>query len=1138
MSLLPLLCSTEVFAPKKDTVKIFYRQPQKTALASLKLQVWDNTNTLVLDEKVQNVGSEESLDWDGHLAPGVWANPLGSTYEVSLEAELIELSDKSGFSASSERPKAMLECPYKEKLATHEGTRAKLHVRYAAIVITRCPWKPEYLAEDKWSEPALLCANLNRRGYFAGLPSEAKPPEITERSKEPPLVRALRRFHFNHPKACADAFDAVRLSGLVSGTPELHPVMTIGENKPIAEDTAIPSASDVTEPLRIYVEAIGFEADYGKEMTEFETQYEFKDVKPKHKWHYEAERLNRPLVPLRAVILLKDREGKAVYVPEAVGPVTVRWEALEPEGGAGLMTDNWSFRNRPKGFVRYVYQRIYESSKSTNCPVELGGVRTKDRWWTNSFCLGKEIPGFDLKAVDEAKAVENKASVDPKRLEVLGTSCVFFCPSYIAGDRYRIKASLHFEGGQAKALAEANAGMQYQTGTIEIWRRVRIAAVLGWPARKTSHQQIVARAKKQFAKAYMHLDDSGVISAAVSDVIDQTAYNDLLGYVWTLLDKYASSSLKSLISPKLSPTGPFEINDTNAWKTDKETDQPKLKQVRPLGELTKALQQIRADGKLNFDNCENVTVPWNAEVAGNRVRSIEMDYLNTMGLFSGRLLSEQIQKGRKMRPAAAVISQVLRAGLAKKSDTYRPGVVVLDYRVTELVDLAGKLTSPNPATFSVGMEDLFAVTDQLVPGHADFIFAHEVGHCFMLRHHENAGDSERNKLDHDQEDHGCIMSYTDVSGRWPHQKPALYEPSFCGKCLLKLRGWNIHQGNVWPPQTFSRPLTQVVGIFDGADKKIKGDLEVVAVGDLVKTVSLVDMGINVFNQNIDFGVWLETVKGCDVYHHVTHGNQFCRSHKRRVVSLNHVQPSYPVRCIEEKNRSGFDKEEQELQTTLKMQVLEGMKPEEAAGKKLNWYTKYHKADILGIGTVMNTRHELEGVFQWAMSNDENTRNDITFHPHHIREGFKSGGAPRILAFLSCCLVGWNSDMADAFLDSGTPYVIAFRSRYNTNNAIPFATLFYTRWAMLELEPSQIPVCFRFAAGRYPGAEPVLFTKNDWTRVWAVKNEREAVSAYEREYKSPPPDDIYWKLLEVRFENGIRFKPGAAPPEFTAPHFHL
>ena len=81
-----------------------------------------------------------------------------------------------------------------------------------------------------------------------------------------------------------------------------------------------------------------------------------------------------------------------------------------------------------------------------------------------------------------------------------------------------------------------------------------------------------------------------------------------------------------------------------------------------------------------------------------------------------------------------------------------------------------------------------------LPMDQDTLMAHEIGHNLYLSHWEvPAGDFYRRPIDHDQNDHNCMMSYawnitsrpTLAANGW------LFFGRFCGKCNLKLRGWDL-----------------------------------------------------------------------------------------------------------------------------------------------------------------------------------------------------------------------------------------------------------------------------------------------------------------------------------------------------------
>jgi len=87
------------------------------------------------------------------------------------------------------------------------------------------------------------------------------------------------------------------------------------------------------------------------------------------------------------------------------------------------------------------------------------------------------------------------------------------------------------------------------------------------------------------------------------------------------------------------------------------------------------------------------------------------------------------------------------------------------------------------------------------------LVVHEMGHCRYLTHHETGmsptgGTASDNPDDHDVNDHNCIMCYpwgipsrnppTTASGLTWNQGDAT-QPRFCGKCNLKIRGWDFRR---------------------------------------------------------------------------------------------------------------------------------------------------------------------------------------------------------------------------------------------------------------------------------------------------------------------------------------------------------
>lgn len=63
--------------------------------------------------------------------------------------------------------------------------------------------------------------------------------------------------------------------------------------------------------------------------------------------------------------------------------------------------------------------------------------------------------------------------------------------------------------------------------------------------------------------------------------------------------------------------------------------------------------------------------------------------------------------------------------------------------------------------------------------------------------------------------------------------------------------------------------------------------------------------------------------------------------------------------------------------------------------------------------------------------------------------------PRYLAYLDCCLAGWEPSLGRAFVARGTRYVIAFRRTIPDVDARAMARAFYSKWKAQRLDPDRI-----------------------------------------------------------------------------------
>ncbi|MBL8943145.1 MAG: hypothetical protein JNK45_08370 [Myxococcales bacterium] len=160
------------------------------------------------------------------------------------------------------------------------------------------------------------------------------------------------------------------------------------------------------------------------------------------------------------------------------------------------------------------------------------------------------------------------------------------------------------------------------------------------------------------------------------------------------------------------------------------------------------------------------------------------------------------------RPGAGIIVCQYRAHPRPLPITTGTGEDIVDH------------TNSTSMGFDGGM--VFVSGDQPLP--SEHLFSHEIAHVLFLRHWQYMEETIRSgwsrTTDHDLADSNCVMSYSAFTSGFceSHFRASNYRPNFCGKCNLKLRGWDIsalyHGAPCLPAQ--SVPLTPVFPLVAGA----------------------------------------------------------------------------------------------------------------------------------------------------------------------------------------------------------------------------------------------------------------------------------------------------------------------------------
>lgn len=462
----------------------------------------------------------------------------------------------------------------------------------------------------------------------------------------------------------------------------------------------------------------------------YDTSGEFSSAKPQ----YEKLRVNRPCVPVEVKVLLKDKADKECDAPEAVGAVRVNWKFTDSDEDISHQYKGTP-ASEPSKTKQYIEKCLKLKSgrtgKGDNCHKDYSGIRDDAKDWVTPWFMGEQYIPYKVEEDAGQKCVFSKGCIDKaKYAKRLGHAGIMFRPSYISGDDYKIKAEIDFTGLPNKADLEKFHGVKDE--------KTRIHAETG------------TFRVKRFNK--------------VAVVIDWPARSN--SYEW---DKIANEFSKAW----------FEL-DTSHIASKKITDFITQAEYETV---VKANTAHTTNIVLDAGFLTGLPLPTQGAPGAPQAASDYKDDLRTYSYdnFWQKLaypMRELVSK--KVRPDYP-IGWVIVNFLSHKPATVRKNAPT-DNTVVDASFVAW--------TSSYGLPDSVIFADQKDPDKVYYVVGHEMGHNLWLHHWEHAGGSK--PAEHDTNDHNCVMSYS--SSSVPHQKPGIYTPHFCGKCNLKIRGWDVDGG--------------------------------------------------------------------------------------------------------------------------------------------------------------------------------------------------------------------------------------------------------------------------------------------------------------------------------------------------------
>lgn len=613
--------------------------------------------------------------------------------------------------------------PYKVRIYTESGEEAEKEfaVRYHSLKLAQGPWTADEQEPGGGNEKDWVQYKLNSLGYYAG---------PVGKDQDDYLRKAIIQYKANHKVLRLNEFNYGAYDDSI--TDALKTALESGDNPLLTVDsTVVGDASTMFTP--VYVEAIAYQNF--EEFTEFET---------KDKAAFEAERINRPLVPIEATVLLRDKSGNAVEAPSAVGPVRVDWTLLDCYGDSSNLPDHSDAR--PSYTKKYVEDAIayQDEGEGDNCPTDFGGLRdNRTTDWHSCFFLDDSYEPYTAEKDEANKRVYSTACTDDANYSLrVGKAGIILRPSIIAGDAYCVTAQISFEGlANQQKLEQDHAGLHLDASTciFEVIRRANISTMVGWPNRNlVSNVRPLGwqEMADEFEFAKHKVEYGSMTELGIGDALTVDEYRGVVNECCPVVTD----------NPDIFPPEDFALNP---------------------------------------DWMMGVSLPEQGEIDGNT-------YFNAMKTF----VSENYWK-----PMVLELGKVISKNIRK---TQANGFVMMDVLAHEPITIYMDPSLPagtpgNSATGwvfsipSVGLLDgIFAIhmiDDKRRPPH--HLLSHEMAHCLWMQHFEHTSTNFYRQ--HDMADHNCTMSYSSEQCGHGHHPADKFTSHFCGKCNLKLRGWDIRQ---------------------------------------------------------------------------------------------------------------------------------------------------------------------------------------------------------------------------------------------------------------------------------------------------------------------------------------------------------
>lgn len=570
----------------------------------------------------------------------------------------------------------------------------------------------------------------------------------------------------------------------------------------------------------------------------------------------DAKSTPRPWIPLQADLqILRAGESlnavlgapsaeRVAATRRAIGPLRVDWSFDElPRDLASIATTP----NYDKSFIRslsYVSWAIakysdehtrkdtHRKSRYTNCREDCGGSRpaATASYYQEVFGVGDlHLAPWRSTAVADTESVATVAhdhlmasQADGKGLfeKVRGSAGIYFHPSRIGGDGYRVRAEVRFD-----KFPKQGAGVEYDFPNLEtlkarypvlpqshstglrVWRKSSIRGYLHWgPATGHWANDFIHAFRAQYRAAHVYFVPEGGIRKELSlaKVYDPTkAAHQAL---------FKDIIKNNVTEPVLQDVARMQLRNLDVWpwghRIDLGWEEPSPMNMA-AADLEQYLHQIYNETWRKFRAALLVSILPKIEADGFLRGHFLVEFVDSPacairhyrcnGVTAGGPHSYWYLENPAVAPPAGKASRMdgepcpmgcQQAGGAGAGRLSPTGVL-------------WNLPSINAPAVGVQLGATWLFHQGSTPGLLKSVWAHEVGHHRHLEHaareapggaamlHDNESNTKfpgpwdphyGTGANQTQWDRRCIMSYASVHGELG---------CFCGRCLLRNRGWKV-----------------------------------------------------------------------------------------------------------------------------------------------------------------------------------------------------------------------------------------------------------------------------------------------------------------------------------------------------------